>query len=101
MDSLIVWILEHTKLGKLLDLLEGKKQMLASLGTAFVATGTIIVNYTKLGTPYLLHVGGTPEFVAASAGWIGFFNALKGEKIRDEIAAIKQPPATPAEGAQP
>jgi len=74
-------------IGKIVDFFDGKKQMIASLGAALVATGTICVNFSQQGIGYLLHVASTPEFAAASVGWVGFFNALKGEKIRAAIAA--------------
>ncbi len=74
-------------LGKIVDFFDGKKQMIASLGAALIATGTMFANFAHSGTGYLLHVASTPEFAAASVGWVGFFNALKGEKIRNEIAA--------------
>ena len=75
-------------LAKIVDFFDGKKQMLAALGAALVGTGTIVAKFSEGGWGYLLHVGSTPEFVAASGGWVGFFNALKGEKIRADIAAI-------------
>lgn len=78
-------------LGKIVDFFDGKKQMIASLGAALIATGTIAANYSQHSWPYLMHVATTPEFAAASVGWIGFFNALKGEKIRSEIAAVTPP----------
>lgn len=85
-------------LAKIVDFLDGKKQMLASLGAALVATGTMCVNFSQHGTGYLLHVASTPEFTAASVGWVGFFNAIKGEKIRNEIAQ-SQLAAQSAQGA--
>lgn len=78
-------------IGRIVDFFDGKKQMLASLGAALIATGTIVVNFSQMGTGYLMHVGSSVEFAAASVGWIGFFNALKGEKIRDEIAQAQLP----------
>jgi hypothetical protein len=47
------------------------------------------MGFIDKGTPYLLHVASTPEFLAASGGWIAFFNAMKGEKIRAEIEEKK------------
>jgi len=47
------------------------------------------MKFGELGTGYLLNIATTPEFIAASGGWIAFFNALKGEKIRTEIEEIK------------
>lgn len=81
-------------IGKIVDFFDGKKQMIASLGAALVASGTIIINFSNQGFGYLARIATTPEFAAASIGWIGFFAALKGEKIRQEIAA-----ATPPKGA--
>jgi len=78
-------------LGKIVDFFDGKKQMIASAGAALVATGTICINFSQQGMGYLLHLASTPEFTAASIGWVGFFNALKGEKIRNEIAAATPP----------
>lgn len=86
MDSVILWVLEHTRLKSVVDFFDGKKQTIASLGAALIASGTIAVKWSEQGTPYLLHVASTPEFTAASIGWVGFFNSLKGEKIRAEIA---------------
>jgi hypothetical protein len=89
MGKMTEWLLNFTRLGKLNDYLDGKKQMLAGLATALVATATIIMNVSNSETrlTYLLHIASTPEFIAASGGWVAFFNALKGEKIRAEIAA--------------
>lgn len=92
MKVLLNWILGLTKVGKVAKQIQaavdGKKQMIASLAAAVVATATILTKFGEQGTKYLLEVASTPEFVAASAGWIGFFNALKGEKIRQENAQI-------------
>jgi hypothetical protein len=95
MNKLIGWVVGLTKIGsivkKIQDFLDGKKQALASLAAAVPATVTIIVNFADKGTPYLMQIASTPEFLAASAGWIGLFNAIKGEKIRAEIAAAAAP----------
>lgn len=92
MKSLIGWVLGMTRVGKVVKqaqmAVDGKKQMIASLVAAVTATATILLRFSEQGTKYLLEVASTPEFVAASAGWIGFFNALKGEKIRQENAQI-------------
>lgn len=85
MDKMITWFLGFTRLGKAIEFLDGKKQMFAALATALAATATIIAKFAEQGTSYLLHVASTPEFIAASGGWIAFFNALKGEKIRAAI----------------
>jgi len=87
------WILKFTPLKKFIEFFEGKKQALASLATALVATGTIVAKTSELGISYLMHVASTPEFAAASLGWIGFFNALKGQRIEakiDEAAEVKE-----------
>lgn len=76
-------------LGNIVGFFDGKKQMIASLGAALIATGTIVANFAQMGFGYASHMASTPEFAAASVGWIGFFNALKGEKIRSEIATPK------------
>ncbi len=102
--KLLIWILGKGRIGTTLEktrqAVDGKKQLLASLAAAIPASITIIHNYGENGTPYLLNVASTPEFTAAMAGWIGFFNALKGEKIRKEnaqiIAGQQQPPAAQA-----
>jgi len=92
--KILEWLLKFTKVGKaagkVQDVLEGKKQMLAGLATGVAGTVTILANFADQGIPYLLHVAGTSEFLAASGGWIAFFNALKGEKTRKEIAAIAE-----------
>lgn len=92
MSKIIEWILSLTKVGKLIQstqvFLDGKKQMLASLATAIPATVVILTKFSEQGVPYLLHIVGTPEYLAASLGWIGLFNAIKGEKIRQENAQI-------------
>lgn len=108
MNKLFGWILGMTKIGKaakgVQDFLEGKKQMLASLAAAIPATLQIMMNFTSMGAPYLLHVASTPEFVAASAGWIGLFNALKIQKARyevealhEDLASVKKLPIVPPE----
>lgn len=92
MMKAIAWILNFTKIGKVVttvqEKVDGKKQMLAALGTAIAGTLTIIARFGEGGTRYLAEVATTPEFLAASGGWIAFFNALKGEKIRQENAQI-------------
>lgn len=92
MKKVIAWMLGKTKIGKLAkkvqEAVDGKKQAIASLATAVVATATVLAKFGELGTPYLIGVASTPEFIAASGGWIAFFNAMKGEKIRHENAAI-------------
>jgi len=92
MDSIINWLLSKTGLGKINDFMDGKKQMLAGLASALIGTATIIANLANSNTrlAYLMHIASAPEFLAASAGWIGFFNALKGEKIRAEIATVTE-----------
>ena len=92
MKTLIAWFLEKTKAGqtvkKVQEAVDGKKQMIASLAAALTATITIIMKFGEQGMPYLMGLASTIEFATASAGWIGFFNALKGEKIRAENAEI-------------
>lgn len=94
MIKLLGWLANLRSVGKYVkkvqEFFEGKKMMLASLGTAVTGTLTIIAKFSADdgGIQYLLHVASTPEFLAASAGWIGFFGALKGEKIRNENAEI-------------
>lgn len=96
MGTLFGWLLGLTKIGKMFEsirqFLDGKKQAIASLAAAIPAIFLIIKNFTDQGNTYLITIAHTPEFLAASAGLIGFFNALKGEKIRNEIAAVSQPP---------
>jgi len=87
MDSMITWFLGFTKLGAVVDWLDGKKQMFASLAAALAATATMAAKFSDQGHVYLFHVASTPEFAAASVGWIGFFNALHGKKVMKEIAA--------------
>ncbi len=92
MGKLIGLILNFTKIGKTVKTVQtavdGKKQAIASLGTAIAGTIAIVMNFGAEGTPYLLKIASTPEFLAASGGWIAFFNAMKGEKIRHENAVI-------------
>lgn len=92
MKNIIAWILGMTKIGKIAKTVqgkvEGKKQLIASLVAAIGATGTILAKFGEQGTPYLLELGSTIEFATASAGWIGVFNAVKGQKIRQENAQI-------------
>ncbi len=92
LKKILGWILGRGRIGTTLEktraAVDGKKQLLASLAAAIPASITILHNYGEHGTPYLLNVASTPEFTAACAGWIGFFNALKGEKIRKENAQI-------------
>lgn len=105
MNKLMGWILGMTKVGKFVkqaqEFLDGKKQIIASVATAVPATALILKNFSEQGTPYLLGVAHTPEFLAASAGWIALFNGFKGEKIRQENAEIlakldnKQAPIAP------
>lgn len=115
MNSVISWFLEQTKVGRgvasVQAFLDGKKQIIASVATAVPATALILKNFSDQGMPYLLQIAHTPEFLAASAGWMGLFNALKGEKIRQEIADVSAtvqqtqgvvtPPAQPASIPQP
>lgn len=101
MSKFIGWIIGFTKVGKaaksVQGALEGKKQMIASLAAAIPATFTIILKFIDLGTPYLVNLTSSPEFVAASAGWIGLFNAIKIEKQRNEVRQIQVPVAPPIE----
>ena len=94
MKTIIAFILNFTKVGKTFKTVQtavdGKKQAIASLGTAIAGTIAIVMNFGAEGTPYLLKIASTPEFLAASGGWIAFFSAMKGEKIRHEIAEIKK-----------
>lgn len=93
MKKILAWIIEKTKVGKVANkvrsAVEGKKQMIVSLATAIAGTLTIVTKFGELGIPYLMELATTPEFLAASAGWMGLFNALKGEKTRAEIKEIK------------
>lgn len=88
LDKLKLWLLDRSPLAKPIAWFDGKKQAIGSLGAILVAAGTILVKYREQGNAYLLHVGGTPEFAALSVGWIGFFNAIKGEKTRSEIEKV-------------
>jgi hypothetical protein len=95
MNKLILWVAGFTKVGKAVKsaqtFLDGKKQMLAALGTAVAGTLTILATFSKEeggGLPYLAGVASTPEFLAASGGWISFFNALGIKKARKENAEI-------------
>lgn len=94
--KILAWFLNHTKAGKIVksiqEWLDGKKQIIASLATALPATLLIIKNFTDQGLPYLLSIAHTPEFSAAALGWIGLFNAIKGNKI---IAAVNAPVVEP------
>jgi len=104
MKKLLAWMIDSTRIGpaskKIQEALEGKKQMLGGLAAAIPATVLILNNYAKSGTPYLLELPTTVEFATASGGWIAFFNALKGEKTRNEIQELKdmiQPTQTQGE----
>lgn len=92
--NIIAWVLNHTKVGRIIlavqMFLDGKKQIIASLATAVPATLLILKNFSEQGTPYLLQIAHTSEFLAASGGWIALFNALKGEKTRAEIADLHE-----------
>jgi hypothetical protein len=92
MNKIYAWILGMTKVGKQIkrvqEWLDGKKQIIASLAAAIPATILIIQKFTEQGTTYLVSVASTPEFLAASGGWVALFNGLKGEKIRAENAEI-------------
>lgn len=92
MNKLYAWILGMTKVGKTLkkiqEYLDGKKQIIASLATAIPATLLIVQKFTDQGTPYLVGVASTPEFLAASGGWVAFFNGLGIKKTRLENAQI-------------
>ena len=94
MNKIIGWIAGMTSVGtyvkKAQGFLDGKKQALAGLGTGVAGTLTILANFSAEdgGLPYLLQVAGTPEFLAASGGWIAFFNALGVRKVRAENAEI-------------
>lgn len=80
---------------------EGKRTIIAALGAAIVATGTIIAKFAADtgGINYLMGIASTPEFAAASLGWVGFFAALKGETIKKKIdelpGAVKDVPPVP------
>lgn len=89
LDKLVGWFSGFTPFAKVNDFLDGKKQMLASLAAALTGTATIIVNLLNSETrlAYLMHIAAAPEFLVASTGWMGFFNALKGEKIRAAVEA--------------
>lgn len=92
MNKILEWLINLTSIGKKANaFLDGKKQALASLATALTGTATIIAKAAsdQGGIPYLMHVASTPEFLAASGGWIAFFNALKGEKIRAALEENK------------
>jgi len=95
MNKIFGWLAGMTAAGKYVKkaqmLLEGKKAMLAGLGTGIAGTLTIIGNFSREdggGLPYLLHVAATMEFQTAMGGFSVFFLALKGEKIRNENAEI-------------
>lgn len=92
MNKIYAWILGMTKVGKAVKqvqvYLDGKKQIIASLATAIPATLLIIQKFTDQGTTYLVSVASTPEFLAASGGWVAFFNGLGIKKARAENAEI-------------
>lgn len=92
MKGLLAWIIDGTKVGKVLKsiqaLLDGKKQLLVGISTAIPATVTILTKYGEQGNAYLVNIASTSEFMAASLGWTAIFNAIKGEKIRAENATI-------------
>ncbi len=106
MSKMFEWVVGFTSIGKRVnEFFSGKKQLLASLATALIATGTIVANVSQQGTSYLFHMASTPEFIAASGGWIAFFNAIKGNRIEaklDEAAAFagdkRKEPTVPTEG---
>ena len=92
MKRLIIMVLSKTKIGAWVKdaqkLLDGKKQILAGLGTALPASLLIISNFVAAenGIEYLMNIAQAPEFAAAGLGWGLVFNALKGEKIREKQA---------------
>jgi hypothetical protein len=95
MKKIIAWITGKSAVGKQVKkaqtFLDGKKTLLASLGTAIAGTLTILANFANEdtgGITYLLGVASTPEFLAASGGWIAVFGSMKGQKIRQENAEI-------------
>lgn len=87
--KLMGWVIGFTSIGKKANaFLDGKKQMLASLAAALAATATIIAKLAEQGTSYLVTIASTPEFSAASVGWIGFFNALGRKKLNEKLEAV-------------
>ncbi len=91
MTKLILWFLGQTKAGKSVkavqEFFDGKKQLLTGLMGALPASIAIILNFSHGGLDYLAKAGTTPEWASAVIGWGLVFNAIKGEKIRTEIAA--------------
>lgn len=93
MNKIMEWVMDLSNVGKAVksadQFLDGKKQILASLATALASTGLIIKNLSEQGTPYLLQLPHSVEFLAAAGGWIALFNGLKGEKIREKLDEIQ------------
>lgn len=72
MSKFMAWILSATKVGKAIEsvrsALWGKKTYIAGAATAVPALLTIITKFSDQGTPYLLSLPSTEEFVALMAG---------------------------------
>lgn len=93
MSKIIAMIAGMTSAGKKVrGFFEGKKQALAGLASGLTGTATIIAEFSQAPDPiaFLLNVAKNPAFLAAITGWGLFFNALKGEKTRAEIAEVKK-----------
>lgn len=108
MSKLIGWVLGFTKVGKTIkkvqEFLDGKKQLLTGLAGALPATLMIIQNFQQGGIDYLTHAAHSPEYAAALLGWGLVWNAVKGEKIRDQndqiLDALKPNPVAPTAPAK-
>ncbi len=113
MSKLVEWLVGMTKVGKMIkkiqEFLDGKKQLLTGLAGAIPASIAIIQHFQAGGIDYLMHATGSPEYATAIIGWGLVFNAIKGEKIRSEIAAtsaqvteatgiVAPPPPNPTPG---
>jgi hypothetical protein len=72
MGKLIAWILNMTKVGKVVGktqtFLDGKKVYLAGAAIAVPALVTIITKFADQGTPYLLGVMTMPEWDSLMLG---------------------------------
>lgn len=108
MNSLIVWFLSKTKVGKAVtavqEFLDGKKQLLTGLAGALPATLMMVQGFQAGGLEYLSHAAKSPEYAAALIGWGLVWNAVKGEKIRAENQQIiegMKTPVNPEPTAQP
>lgn len=89
--KLFGWVVGITSVGKKVNgFLDGKKQMLVSLGSALAATSVIVAKIAEQGTAYLVGMASTPEFSTASIGWIGFFNALGRKKAAERLEELSQ-----------